>query len=82
MRRQRARHLPRRGGFLYATREAGRTWERIGPEHNIQPEPRNLFFQTLAASARLEDMSDMEGSLLQGPHAIPGMAAGPDPLSG
>ncbi|WNG53631.1 hypothetical protein F0U59_01590 [Archangium gephyra] len=45
------RWVARGGGFLYATRDAGRTWERIGPAHVILPEARNLYFQTLAATA-------------------------------
>ncbi len=46
------RWVARGGGFLYATRDAGRTWQRIGPAHFLQPESRvNLFFVPLASTA-------------------------------
>ncbi|WP_224241471.1 hypothetical protein [Hyalangium gracile] len=46
------RWVARGGGFLYATRDAGRNWQRIAPANLLQPESRaNLGFVPLAATA-------------------------------
>lgn len=46
------RWMARGGGFLYATRNAGRSWERVGPAPFIQPEQAiNAFFLPVAVSA-------------------------------